>query len=268
MRRAISPSVRYSRARTSAFAFAARRALAIGNCPITVGGWRHQRQMRFCHDYSGLSSCYCPKYGTLRKARNADFMGTTVMRRRARKPSWQAFSVGGARLTPPQPARDGRKGEKYCHAAMAGCGFRCARFAGGFFSRRACERDGRPRFRSQQEIVARDRRRVHDAGEQDALLSPAVDGHQRIRPEVRDRNAGREGIGGDPEGRDVETVLAARRVGVEIRDHVVSEVRREHESIAAPAAGQAIVPLKAAQRIVAAAAADPVAAVAAGQGVG
>src|SRR5215467_7343310 len=41
--------------------FAGRRAPAIGNCPNN-GGWRHQRQMRICHDFSGSSSCYCPKY--------------------------------------------------------------------------------------------------------------------------------------------------------------------------------------------------------------
>jgi hypothetical protein len=45
--------------------FAARRAPAIANCPNN-GGWRHQRQLRFCHDFSGLSSCYCPEYGRLR----------------------------------------------------------------------------------------------------------------------------------------------------------------------------------------------------------
>jgi len=41
--------------------FAARGVPAIANCPNN-GGWRHQRQMRICHDYSRLSSCYCPKY--------------------------------------------------------------------------------------------------------------------------------------------------------------------------------------------------------------
>ena len=39
---------------------AARRAPAIANCPNN-GGWRHQRQMRICHDFSGLFPCYCPE---------------------------------------------------------------------------------------------------------------------------------------------------------------------------------------------------------------
>ena len=70
------------------------------NCPNN-GCWRHQREMRFCHDFSGLSSCYCPKYGphgTLRKARNADFMGTTAISGAAAEPvgmqetlNWRAF---------------------------------------------------------------------------------------------------------------------------------------------------------------------------------
>jgi hypothetical protein len=33
--------------------FAARRVRAIANCPNN-GGWRHQRQMRICHDFSGF----------------------------------------------------------------------------------------------------------------------------------------------------------------------------------------------------------------------
>src|SRR5215471_9923135 len=41
--------------------FAAWRVRAIANCPNN-GGRRYQRQMRICHDYSRLSSCYCPKY--------------------------------------------------------------------------------------------------------------------------------------------------------------------------------------------------------------
>ena len=32
------------------------------NCPNN-GGWRHQRQMRICHGFSGFSSCYCPYNG-------------------------------------------------------------------------------------------------------------------------------------------------------------------------------------------------------------
>ena len=63
-------------------ALAARRAPAIANCPNN-GGWRHQRQMRICHDFLGLFPCYCPvnmaAYGTLRKGKNADFTGTTVI---------------------------------------------------------------------------------------------------------------------------------------------------------------------------------------------
>ena len=46
-------------------ALAARRAPAIGNCPNN-GGWRHQRQARICHDFSGSSSCYCPEYDSSR----------------------------------------------------------------------------------------------------------------------------------------------------------------------------------------------------------
>jgi hypothetical protein len=42
-------------------ALAARRAPAIHNCPNN-GGWHHQRQMRFCHGFSGPSQRYCPKY--------------------------------------------------------------------------------------------------------------------------------------------------------------------------------------------------------------
>src|SRR6516225_6679095 len=45
--------------------FAARRVWAIANCPNN-GGCRHQRQMRICHDFSGLFQCYCPKYGPSR----------------------------------------------------------------------------------------------------------------------------------------------------------------------------------------------------------
>ena len=39
-------------------ALAARRAPAIGNCPNN-GGRRHQRQMRFCHDFQAFL-LYCP----------------------------------------------------------------------------------------------------------------------------------------------------------------------------------------------------------------
>ena len=44
---------------------AARRVQAIANCPNN-GGWRHERQMRICHDFSGLFQCYCPEYGPSR----------------------------------------------------------------------------------------------------------------------------------------------------------------------------------------------------------
>ena len=45
--------------------FAVRWAPAIANCPNN-GGWRHERQMRICHDFSGLFQCYCPEYGPSR----------------------------------------------------------------------------------------------------------------------------------------------------------------------------------------------------------
>jgi len=35
------------------------------DCPIN-GWWRYQRQMWFCHGFSGLSMGYCPKYDPLR----------------------------------------------------------------------------------------------------------------------------------------------------------------------------------------------------------
>src|SRR5262245_37325678 len=36
-----------------------------GDCPIN-DGWSDQRQMLFCHGFSGLSSYYCPDYGPSR----------------------------------------------------------------------------------------------------------------------------------------------------------------------------------------------------------
>ena len=77
---------------------------AIGNCPNN-GGRRHQRQMRFCHGFSGLSRCDCPINELLRdtaQGENADFMDTTaISARRQNRPArkrrlnWQAFSTGG-----------------------------------------------------------------------------------------------------------------------------------------------------------------------------
>ena len=42
----------------------------MGDCPIN-SGWRHQRQLRFCHGFSGLSVRYCPFNSLLRDSAQA-----------------------------------------------------------------------------------------------------------------------------------------------------------------------------------------------------
>jgi ribosomal protein S8E len=86
----------------------------------------------------------------------------------------------------------------------------------------------------------------------------AVDRDQGIRSNVDNRDPRREIVGSDPERRNVQQVLTARRVGVEVRDRVVAEARAEHEHVETSAT---------AHRIIAHAADEPVAAAAADQGV-
>ena len=93
------------------------RARPMGDCPI-IGGWRHQRQMRICHDFSGLSPCYCPVNKRLRDTAQGEkrrFYGHNCHLDRGgrtghygRDAEWRAFSVGG-QPTPPQrwPAEGG-----------------------------------------------------------------------------------------------------------------------------------------------------------------
>ena len=104
-------------------AFAARRAPAIVNCPNN-GGWRHQREMRFCHDFSGLSACYCPKYEPSRDTAQGEkrrFYGHNCDFGAAAEPvgmqetlNWRAFSVGGhnRRHRSNGQQKDDKKGEK------------------------------------------------------------------------------------------------------------------------------------------------------------
>ena len=144
IRRPTSASVRYSRARTLGIALAARRARTIRNCPNN-GCRRHQREMRFCHDFSGLSTCYCPNYELSRDTaqgekrrfygHNCDSEPGGRTDRGARTLRWRAFSAGGARPTPPQqwPAKDDKREKRYCHAAMAGSGLDVPDFEGDFF---------------------------------------------------------------------------------------------------------------------------------------
>ena len=61
IRRATSPSVRYSRARTSALRLRRGGRRRSSTVPITVVGATSAR-CGFCHGFSGLSSCDCPKY--------------------------------------------------------------------------------------------------------------------------------------------------------------------------------------------------------------
>jgi hypothetical protein len=74
--------------------------------------------MRFCHDFSGFSHATVPNmatHGTVHKARNVDFMGTTAISGAAAKPvstqealNWRAFSVGGQPMPPQRwPAKGG-----------------------------------------------------------------------------------------------------------------------------------------------------------------
>ena len=80
-----------------------RGGFGIVNCPNN-GGWRHQRQMRICHEFSGLYSCYCPNYELLwdnvqgKKYRfhghNCDSISNGKKGRDARNASWQAFPNG------------------------------------------------------------------------------------------------------------------------------------------------------------------------------
>src|SRR5262249_57807696 len=70
--------------------------------------------------FQGSSSATVPNmghHGTLHKARNADFMGTTVISRAAAEPvntqetlNWRAFSVGGQ----PRPPQDGQQRAADC----------------------------------------------------------------------------------------------------------------------------------------------------------
>ena len=107
-------------------ALAARWARAKINCPNN-GCRRHQREMRFCHDFSGLSACYCPKYELSRdtaQGRNADLMGTTAILGAGGEPvgmletlNWRAFCRRAQPTPPPAMTSRGRQmEEKYCKA--------------------------------------------------------------------------------------------------------------------------------------------------------
>src|SRR4051812_33678386 len=71
--------------------------------------------------------------------------------------------------------------------------------------------DGPPRSRSrvplrrsdkgrENEILLRDGGSVADSGKQDRLVWIAIDDDQRIRPDIGDRHAVPEVVGGDPKG--------------------------------------------------------------------
>src|SRR5262249_1731747 len=75
---------------------AARRVRTIVNCPNN-DRWRHQRQMRICHDFSGYSLATVPyrhDLGTLHKSKSADSKGITAIPTRTALPSggpkWRA----------------------------------------------------------------------------------------------------------------------------------------------------------------------------------
>src|SRR5262249_2481123 len=119
IRRAISPSLRYSRARTSALRLRGGGRRRSATVPITEVGATSVR-CGFVMIFQGSSSATVPNmghHGTLHKARNADFMGTTVISRAAAEPvntqetlNWRAFSVGGQ----PRPPQDGQQRAADC----------------------------------------------------------------------------------------------------------------------------------------------------------
>ena len=92
----------------------AARWSGIVNCPNN-GGWRHQRQMRICHDFSGFSACYCPIIGCLRDTAQGEkrrLYGHNCHLWAPAEPvsmqetlNWPAFSVG---CTEP-PQRNGQQ---------------------------------------------------------------------------------------------------------------------------------------------------------------
>src|SRR3954451_2740710 len=110
----------------------------------------------------------------------------------------------------------------------------------------------------ENEILLRDGGDVADSGEQDRLIWIAVDGDQRIRADTSDRHVAAEVVGGNPEGRDIQQILAASGVGIEVLDPVIAKPWREDErvraaatveQIVADAALEAVVPLIADQYV-------------------
>ena len=88
----------------------------------------------------------------------------------------------------------------------------------------------------ENEILLRDGGGISNSSEQDRLIWIAVDGNQRIRADISDRHAIPEVVGGDPEGRDIQEILAARGFGIEVLNPIIAKPWREDELVRAAAA--------------------------------